>query len=36
MDRQKELRQWFALAEQDLNFAKNGAATMRPIPVERI
>jgi len=36
MDKQEELRQWFSLAEQDLNIAKNSAITMHPIPVERI
>ena len=36
MDRQEELRQWFAIAEQNLRFAKNGAATMHPMPVETI
>jgi len=32
----EELRQWFDLAEQNLRFAKNGAATMYPVPVETI
>ncbi|MCL2312282.1 MAG: HEPN domain-containing protein [Firmicutes bacterium] len=36
MDKQEELRQWFSLAEQNLRFAKNGAITMHPMPVETI
>jgi HEPN domain-containing protein len=36
MDKHEELRQWFFLAKQDLSIAKNSAATMHPIPVERI
>jgi hypothetical protein len=34
MDRQEELRQWFALAEQNLGVAKHLLATFHPTPVE--
>jgi len=36
MDNTEELKQWFDLAEQNLRFAKNGATTMHPMPVETI
>jgi len=36
MDRQEELRQWFAIAEEDLKVAKHLAELFRPTPLERI
>ena len=36
MDRQEELRQWFAIAEEDLGVAKHLATMYRPTPLERI
>jgi len=36
MDRTEELRQWFAIAEEDLGVAKHLVATYHPTPVERI
>jgi len=36
MDRQEELRQWFAIVEEDLGVAKHLLATYHPVPVERI
>ena len=36
MDRQEELRQWLAIAEEDLKVAKHLAATYHPTPVEKI
>jgi HEPN domain-containing protein len=36
MDRDEELRQWFALALQDLTLAEHAANTMHPTPDERI
>jgi HEPN domain-containing protein len=36
MDRAEELRQWFALALQDLTLADHAATTMHPTPDERI
>jgi HEPN domain-containing protein len=36
MDRQEELRQWFSLAEQNLNVAEHLANNMHPMPVETI
>ena len=36
MDRIEELRQWFAIAEEDLGVAKHLAATYHPTPVEKI
>jgi len=36
MDRKEELRQWFDLAKQNLDVAKNSANNMFPMPVETI
>ena len=36
MDRQEELRQWFDLAKQNLDVAKNLTINMHPMPVETI
>ena len=36
MDRTEELRQWFAIAEEDLKVAKHLAESFHPIPLERI
>jgi HEPN domain-containing protein len=36
MDRNEELRQWFALALQDLAVAEHAATMMHPTPDERI
>ncbi|MDR3302926.1 MAG: HEPN domain-containing protein [Treponema sp.] len=36
MDRAEELRQWFALALQDLSLADHAATMMHPTPDERI
>ena len=36
MDKQEELRQWFSLAEQNLEVAKHLLATFHPTPVETI
>ena len=36
MDKHEELRQWFALAKQNLEVAKHLLATFHPIPVESI
>ena len=36
MDKQEELRQWFSLAEQNLEVAKHLLATFNPTPVESI
>ena len=36
MDRTEELRQWFAIAEEDLGVAKHLTAMYHPTPLERI
>ena len=36
MDRTEELRQWFAIADEDLGVAKHLDAMYHPTPVERI
>jgi HEPN domain-containing protein len=36
MDRTEELRQWFTIAEEDLEIAKHLAAMYHPTPIERI
>jgi HEPN domain-containing protein len=36
MDRTEELRQWFAIAKEDLDVAKHLEAMYHPTPVERI
>jgi len=36
MDKKEELRQWFAIAEQNLRIAKHLLATFHPTPVETI
>ena len=36
MDRTEELRQWFAIAEEDLGVAKHLETTYHPTPVEKI
>ena len=36
MDKHEELRQWFALAKQNLEVAKFLVINMHPIPVESI